>query len=99
MSPKVAPLVPGMVEDFTRRVVVGWVSVPADAPPTRVTLHIGNFEVVGTYATPGSSLSGIYVGGDGSVVLPRARTDASDGALWGGAMIKGPPRDRRNSQD
>ena len=43
---------PGMVELFTRKVVKGWVSVPADAPPTRVTLHLDDLQLVSTYASP-----------------------------------------------
>src|SRR5688572_7172016 len=43
---------PGVVERITRKVVKGWVSVPADAPPTRVTLNLDNLGIVSTYASP-----------------------------------------------
>ncbi|WP_160005563.1 class I SAM-dependent methyltransferase [Nocardioides sp. AX2bis] len=36
---------------FSQKAVRGWVSVPADAPPTRVTLHLDDLEVTATYAT------------------------------------------------
>lgn len=35
-----APVV-GMVERFSRTLVMGWVSVPASTPPLAVTLHVG----------------------------------------------------------
>jgi ubiquinone/menaquinone biosynthesis C-methylase UbiE len=89
----------GMVEEFTRRTVVGWVSVPTGAPPTLVSLHIGNFQVVRTYATPGPAVSGIHVGGDGSVELPRPRSDSAAKPGGRSRMIKGPPGDRRNSTE
>ena len=92
-----ATLLTGMVEEFSRRTVVGWVSVPGEAPPTLVTLHIGNFQVVRTYAAPGA-VSGIHVAPDGTVEQPRPRADSPRN---GGRpqMIKGPPLDRRNSED
>jgi hypothetical protein len=43
---------PGVVERITRKVVKGWVSVPADAPPTRVTLNLDDLGIVSTYASP-----------------------------------------------
>ena len=88
----------GMVEEFSRSRVIGWLSVPADAPPTLVSLHIGNFQVVRTYATPGEAVSGIRVGGDGSVELPKPRT-ASEAGEGQTRMITGPPGDRRNSTE
>src|SRR4051794_22585604 len=49
----------GMVEQFSKRLVVGWLSVPRDAAPVRVTLHLGPLQIASTYATPGSSMSGV----------------------------------------
>ena len=42
--------VPGIVELFSRKAVKGWVSVPADAPPTRVTLYLDDLAITSTYA-------------------------------------------------
>src|SRR6478609_49840 len=44
--------VDGMVEEFSKRLVTGWISVPADAAPERVDLCIGDLVVGSTYATP-----------------------------------------------
>jgi hypothetical protein len=87
-----------MVEEFTRKVVTGWVSMPADAPPTRVSLYVSDFEVAATYATPHAAMSGIYVGPDGVVEQPQARTDVAVQHAWRSRMIKGPRGDRRNSR-
>lgn len=40
----------GMVEEFERRDVAGWVEVPAGSPPVRVGLYINDVEAVGTWA-------------------------------------------------
>ena len=42
----------GMVELFSRNAVKGWVSVPADSPPTRVTLYLDDLAITSTYAAP-----------------------------------------------
>ncbi len=89
----------GLVEEFTRRMVVGWVSVPSDAPPTLVRLCIDDFEVVRTYATPGAAMSGIYIGADGSVEPPKPRGRATGRPGARHVVIEGPPGDRRNSED
>jgi hypothetical protein len=62
-------------------------------------LHIGEFQVVRTYATPGQAVSGIRVTGDGSVEPPKPRTDKSTGTGGRARTIKGPPGDRRNSTE
>ena len=46
----------GMVEQFTRGIVVGWISVPDGEPPTRVDLMLGKLRVASTYATPAGDL-------------------------------------------
>ncbi len=46
-----------MVEAFTERDVRGWVSVPADSPPTEVELRLGSLTVSRTTATPDGALS------------------------------------------
>ncbi len=43
--------VSGVIEDFTRDVVEGWVAVAAGSPPVRITLHLGKIEVASTWAT------------------------------------------------
>jgi SAM-dependent methyltransferase len=53
----VAPTAVGMVEEFSREQVLGWVSVPAEAPPTRVDLFLGTIRVSSTYATPDGAMS------------------------------------------
>ncbi|MDF1606184.1 methyltransferase domain-containing protein [Nocardioides sp. YIM 152315] len=47
----------GMVEEFSREQVLGWVSVPADAAPTRVDLFLGPIRVTSTYATADGAMS------------------------------------------
>jgi SAM-dependent methyltransferase len=44
------PRVDGLVEEFTRRRVTGWVAVPLDAPPVRVSLHLDGLEVAAAWA-------------------------------------------------
>lgn len=46
----------GVVETFSRKLVQGWVSVPADAPPLRVDLMLGKQLLASTYATPDSPM-------------------------------------------
>ncbi|RYP88027.1 class I SAM-dependent methyltransferase [Nocardioides guangzhouensis] len=91
--------VPGVVETVTRQHVVGWVSVPAEAPPLRVHLHVGRLRVASTYATPDDSMSGVKAG--------RGRRDAPPSAAPAAARptqrkrkdpaIPRPRGDRRNS--
>lgn len=92
-----------MVEQFSRRLVVGWISVPKSAPPSLVTLHLGPMKIASTYATVGSSLSGILSAlrsGDPNVT--DARKSAAGGApladTWQIPNIPGPKDDRRNSR-
>jgi hypothetical protein len=84
----------GLVEEFSRRLVVGWVSVPADAAPVRVDLYLGNFKAASTYATPDSSMSGYRS------ALRKDGGQAAAAALvhdWQVPMVPGPADDRRNS--
>lgn len=46
-----------MVEAFTEDEVRGWVSVPADSPPTEIELRLGPMTVNRTTATPDGALS------------------------------------------
>jgi hypothetical protein len=94
------PEVSGLVEEFSRRLVVGWVSVPASSPPTRVDLFLGKLKVASTYATPDSAMSGV-----GSS-LRSGKPAAADGEQrdrrglvhpWQVAPVPGPSDDRRNS--
>ena len=90
--------VTGVVEHFSRRLVTGWLSVPAGAPPSRVELLADDFVIVSTFATATSSMSGVN-----SVLRSGGKRDAGDAGKpvhqWQGAMLKGPDDDRRNSGD
>lgn len=95
-----APL-DGVVEQFSRQLAVGWVSVPTGAAPVKVTLHLGPLQVAATYATPGDALSGFN-----SVLRGKALAgedeppDASTGRLdhpWQMPNVRSPEDDRRNS--
>ena len=94
----------GMVEQFSKRMVVGWVSVPMASPPVLVTLHLGPLKVASTYATPGPSMSGTL-----SAVRSSERSSSgrpvsavSAGAplvnTWQKPNVPGPRDDRRNSR-
>ena len=94
--PVVRPV--GLVEEFSKRLIVGWVSVPVGSPPTRVALRLGDLEVSATYATPGSAMSG-----SGSV-LRNPPTDHAPAQPtlphpWQAPRVPGPADDRRNSRD
>ena len=45
------PFVSGVVEEFGPTGISGWVSVPAGAAPTAITLCLGDLDVASTYAT------------------------------------------------
>ena len=46
----------GIVEEFSRRRVTGWITVAADAPAVKITLRLGNVDVATTWATGISDL-------------------------------------------
>ncbi|MFT4011364.1 MAG: methyltransferase domain-containing protein [Nocardioidaceae bacterium] len=92
-----APVVRGLVEDVTTKVLAGWVSVAESAPPTRVDLFLGPLKLSSSYATPGGAMSGIHVDADGAVTLPSARPEG--GSTWRRNYVRGPKGDRRNSRD
>lgn len=71
-----------MVEAFTEDEVRGWVSVPADSPPTEVELRLGSMTVTRTTATPDGAMSGAGKG---------ARATSTPG-------LPSPQGDRRNSR-
>lgn len=50
-APPKAVRLPGLVEQFGRDRVTGWVAVGEDAPPTRVSLLLNDLEVAATWAT------------------------------------------------
>ncbi|MGL5808882.1 MAG: hypothetical protein ACRCYQ_02940, partial [Nocardioides sp.] len=89
----------GMVEEFSRRLIVGWISVPSGTPPTQVTLHLGDLQASATFATPGSAMSGyrsaLRRSATGSPGSARSTTPLSPG---GRRMLEGPAEDRRNSR-
>ena len=80
--------VTGMVEHVSRRLVVGWLSLPADAPPTRVSLVADDFVLASTYATASSAMSGSHS-------ALRSGTEGTGGKGGGEAPGRsGPPRTR-----
>jgi SAM-dependent methyltransferase len=87
------PPVPGMVEEFTRRRVVGWVSVPADTDEVRVDLVLNNLVVASTIATPNESLSSAD-----SLVRRGLVTDPAAESTDRHPPIQGPDDDRRNTR-
>jgi hypothetical protein len=50
-TPKPARL-PGLVEQFSKDRITGWVAVREDSPPTRVSLMLNDLEVAATWASP-----------------------------------------------
>ena len=93
--PSSAP-VSGLVEEFSRRLVVGWISLPAGAPPIKVDLYLGSLLVASTYATPDSAMSG-----SGSILRGgKQETGPSESVVhkWQIPMVQGPDDDRRNSR-
>lgn len=90
--------VSGLVEEFSRRLVVGWISVPPDTPPVRVELRLDDFVVASTAATVGSAMSGadsvLRRGGQRAPKVPQERVHK-----WQTASIPGPVDDRRNSHE
>ena len=102
------PAVVGIVEEFTRRRIVGWVSVPRDAPPTQVSLFLGPLKVTSTYATPDVAMSGWGGHARGGQFVGSAEDFSGDDqepdqasepeSVPGRARpIPGPADDRRNS--
>lgn len=97
-SPATTGAISGLVEEFSRRLVVGWISVPPETPTVRVELRLDDLVVTSTAATPGASMSGA------DSVLRKGRGSAPDHAAegvhkWQVPMIPSPPDDRRNSPD
>jgi SAM-dependent methyltransferase len=93
--------VSGLVEEFSRRLVVGWVSVPEDAAPTRVDLFVNNLRLTSTYATPDSAMSGVNSvlrRGGQPAIAPEGGSDARV-HHWQAPPIPGPADDRRNSHE
>ena len=94
----------GMVEQFSRRMIVGWVSVPRRSAPVLVTLHLGPLKIASTYATAGPSMSGTLS------ALRRGERNAAGGPTsavstgaplvntWQKPNVPGPRDDRRNSR-
>jgi SAM-dependent methyltransferase len=95
------PPVVGVVEQFSKRLVVGWVSVPPGTEPLKVTLHLGTFQAAATYATPSPTLSGSQEMRRASQA-PGRPSDPQPGGPpvhpWQAPDIPGPRGDRRNSR-
>ena len=105
-APEAPPPVVGLVEQFSRRLAVGWVSVPKDHPPVKVTLHLGPVQVASTYATPGSAMSGSnsVLRGNAPKGKGKGKGDDKSGSAtgelvhkWQAPNIESPSDDRRNS--
>lgn len=94
-KPSAVP-VSGMVEQFSRGRLVGWVSVPKGAPTVRVELVLDDFVVASTYATISSSMSGVASARRSG--KPPAASDATPRPRPPGTMA-GPDDDRRNTTD
>lgn len=80
----------GMVEEFSSGLIKGWISVPADTPPTKVTLHLGDLLITSTYATEDRGMSGVDEEVWWFVRRPERRNRKY--------TIRGPRGDRRNSR-
>jgi len=94
-----------MVEQFSRRLVAGWISVPPDTPPVRVTLHLNNLQTAATYATAGDVMSGAgSVAGEGDPVAAtggdpiNVASSAPPARPGQQRNIPGPDDDRRNTR-
>ncbi len=92
----------GMVEQFSRRLVVGWLSMPADHPPVEVTLHLDDVLVASTYANPDAAMSGrgsATRGGELVASTARKPKPVRQPRLhaWQLPDVPGPADDRRNS--
>jgi hypothetical protein len=90
-APPSPPPVRGLVEVFSPTLIKGWISVPPETAPTRVSLHLGNLVLASTYATEDRGLSGVsedvwWVG------RPPRKRDRF-------ATVRGPKLDRRNSDE
>ncbi|WP_110208418.1 class I SAM-dependent methyltransferase [Nocardioides daejeonensis] len=88
LRPQPVPPVVGIVERFTARQLVGWVSVPADLPPAPVDLYVGPHLISSTYPTAGVPLSGMEVVKEDGQAPRRSR---------GSGITAGPRDDRRHS--
>lgn len=87
------PVVTGIVEQVYRGRVVGWLAVPADAPPTRVDLFLGQLKLASTIATPSQSMSGT-----GAAPRPVPAQLAEAPEQQRPREIPRPAGDRRNSR-
>ncbi len=90
------PPVVGIVEEFSRRLVRGWLVVDPQAPPTRVDLYLDDLLLSSTYATADAAMSGV------DSVLRRGRPTEGRVAApldhaWQAQPVPGPADDRRNS--
>lgn len=66
-SPAGAAPVRGAVEEFSWKLVTGWVAVPPGTPPVRVTLHLGNVTAAGTWAARPGPIGSKGVSADGAL--------------------------------
>ncbi|MGL5809092.1 MAG: hypothetical protein ACRCYQ_04015, partial [Nocardioides sp.] len=84
----------GLVEEFSSRLIVGWVAVPIGSPPTLITLQAADLQISATYATPGGALPRPGRRKAGGTSLP---VGADLPHQWQLPMVRGPVDGRRNS--
>ena len=87
----------GIVEEFSPRLIRGWVVVRRQAAPTRVDLYLDDLLLASTYATPDAPMSGVD-----SVLRGGRPADGTAVAAplvhsWQAQPVPGPADDRRNS--
>ncbi len=98
--------VTGIVEQFSKRLVAGWVSVPRDHPPLQVSLHLGPLRVASTYTTASPFMSGsqsVLRRADHPAAASPGKGSAGPAAAlthsWQLPNLPGPADDRRNSPE
>ncbi len=98
VAPQPSAPVIGIVEEFSRRLVRGWVVVGPQAPATRVDLFVDDLLLASTYATPDAAMSG-----SDSVLRSGQPTEGAEQVAvplvhsWQAPPVPGPADDRRNS--
>lgn len=97
-APPSDPYVVGMVEEFSRRLIAGWVSVQPATEPLRVDFFVNNVRVSSTYATSSESMSGLAINRDEARATRAAPTPELTSHPWQAQEIPSPSGDRRNSR-
>ena len=90
-------VVVGIVEEFSPRLIRGWVVVRPQAEPTRVDLFLDNLLLASTYATPDAAMTGVDSVLRGGRPADGATVAAPLVHSWQAQPVPGPADDRRNS--